>query len=406
MKTHTMHSLKQTGLVLVAILFAGTSMGQKKNETSAAVEFKNNYMTALATKNTEEAKKSLIAAKEFIDLAAEHEETKNSQKTLWLKGEIYSNFMILGMEIMDTNFVNLAGEDALDKSIAAFAQGWTVGGKMKGDIKESCQQKADMLAAYAGITYKAEQYAAAAELYELEYRYIGAVGELDSAGVYNASFCYEKAGNYQKAAEGYERLAKAKYRGTTSAILASSAYRKAGNIEKAKSIIDEARKGDPSNKELLLELVNTNIDAGDAAGAEKALNDAIATDPNNKQLYYTIGTIYIDLKENEKAEAALNKALEIDPNYVDAQYQLGAHLVTWASTMNTEAKQLPFGDPNYNKMLSESEDIFKRALIPLEKYIASNPDDKQVLTILFQIHRNLGNSEKALEYKRRADAAE
>jgi Tfp pilus assembly protein PilF len=47
---------------------------------------------------------------------------------------------------------------------------------------------------------------------------------------------------------------------------------------------------------------------------------------------------------------------------------------------------------------------YKRALVPLERYIAKNPNDKDVLNILFQINRSLGNSEKALEYKKRADA--
>ena len=102
----------------------------------------------------------------------------------------------------------------------------------------------------------------------------------------------------------------------------------------------------------------------------------------------------------------MNKALELDPEYIDAQYQLGAHLVTWASDLKTEANQLKFGDPNYNKLMLQSEETYKRALIPLEKYIISFPEDKAVLTILFQLHRNLGNSEKALEYKKRANAVE
>ena len=288
--------------------------------------------------------------------------------------------------------------------IAAFDKAYDAGNKMKSDVEQSVYQKIALLNQFAGMTYNAEQYEAAGELYETEAKYSDAIDQLDSAAVFNSSLCYEKAEKYEKAAIGYERLAKVNYRGTTSAILASSSYRKAGNLEKAKAIIAEARKTNPSDKELLLELVNTNIDAGDAAGAEKALADAIKTDPNNKQLHYTIGTIYIDLKENEKAEIALNKALEIDPNYADAQYQLGAHLVTWAGDLKLQADQMPFGDANYNKVKQQSGEVYERALIPLEKYIINYPEDKAVLTILFQLQRNLGNSEKALEYKKRADA--
>ena len=115
----------------------------------------------------------------------------------------------------------------------------------------------------------------------------------------------------------------------------------------------------------------------------------------------------IELGKNEEAETALNKALELDPNYVDAQYQLGAHLVTWAGAIKKEASMLgPNETSKYNKLDKQSDETFKRALVPLEKYIATYPNDKNVLTILFQIHRNLGDSAKAMEYKKRADAAE
>lgn len=399
-------SFRNFSLALGVLAITSVAHGQKKNETSAAVEFKNKYVTAMAKGDMETAKKALIAAKDFVDLAAAHEDTKDSQKTMWLKGEIYANFLVVGMSTQDTAFIRLGGEDALDQSISAFAHGFTLGKKMKADIQQSVYTKIDMLNGFAGMLYKAEQYSEAAELYDIQSRYSEAISEMDSTAIYNASLCYEKDEKYLKAAEGYERLAKVGYRGTKSAINASAAYRKVGDLDKARAIIDEARKTNPSDKDLLLELVNANIDAGDAAGAEAALNDAISTDPDNKQLHYTIGTIYIDLDKNVKAETALNKALEIDPDFVEAQYQLGAHLVTWAGDLNTEAKQLPFGDPNYNKMLAESVEIYKRALIPLEKYIVTFPKDKQVLNILYQIYRSLDNSEKALEYKKRMDAAE
>jgi tetratricopeptide (TPR) repeat protein len=100
----------------------------------------------------------------------------------------------------------------------------------------------------------------------------------------------------------------------------------------------------------------------------------------------------------------LLQTLKFDPNYADAQYQLGAHLVTWGSETRIAANQLKFGDPNYAEMMKNADEIYKRALNPLEKYIASNNKDKEVLTILFQINKTLGNTEKALEYKKRADS--
>lgn len=397
-------SIVSSTLILGGLILSTTSFAQKKNETSAAVEFKNKYQMSLMSGDNEGAKKALIAAKGFIDLAAEHVETKESPKTLYYKGEIYANFLILGMQTMDTTFAKMGGEDALEVAIAAYKKGYDVSDKFDKDIKDAVYQKKALLDTYASMLYKGEMYKEAGELYTTQSQFSEAVGEMDSTSIFNGALCFEKGGEFIKAADGYAKVAKAGYKGTTSYVLASSSYRKGGQIEKAKAIVAEGRQKYPSDRDLLLELVNTNIDAGDAAGAEAALNEAITKDPNNKQLHYTIGTIYIDLKENAKAEAALNKALSIDPEYTDALYQLGAHLVTWAGDTKTAANQLKFGDPNYNKMIQEADDTYKRALIPLEKYIAKTPNDKDVLNILFQLNRSLGNTEKALEYKKRADA--
>lgn len=399
-------SIKNVGLALSMLTLSSVAFGQKKNETSAAVEYKNKFIPAISTGDFETAKKALIDAKGFIDLAAVNPETENSQKTLWLKSEIYASFLTFGMQTQDTAFMRVGGEDAIDQSIAAVEKGYPIGTKLQPEFRESVYQKAAIFSGFAGMLWQAEQYKEAAEVYDVLVRYSAAIKEIDTNSLFNASICYERIGEFEKAAAGYEKLAAVNYKGTASIVDASRAYRKAGNTAKAKALIAEARAKHPNDKELLLELVNTNIEEGDAAGAEKSLNDAIAADPKNKVLYYTIGTIYIDLKENEKAEESLNKALEIDPNYVDAQYQLGAHLVSWAGDIKLKANDLPFGDPNYNQMLQQSEDTYNRALVPLEKYIAANPTDKDVLNILFQLHRNLGNSEKALEYKKRAEGIE
>jgi tetratricopeptide (TPR) repeat protein len=252
--------------------------------------------------------------------------------------------------------------------------------------------------------YKEEKYAETGEAYELQVKLSDAMNQVDTVSLYNAGICYEKAKNYMKAGEIFSEAARFNYKLPFSYAKASGNFRLAGKSDLAKNIISEGRKKFPTDRDLLLELVNISIDEGDNAGAEAALAAAIATDPNNKVLHYTIGTIYSQLKQNDKAEAALNKALEIDPQFDDAMYQLGAILVTWAGETKTAANQLKFGDARYDAMLKEADDIYKRALIPLEKYIAKNPNDKDVLTILFQLHRSLGNSEKAIEFKKRADA--
>jgi hypothetical protein len=49
-------------------------------------------------------------------------------------------------------------------------------------------------------------------------------------------------------------------------------------------------------------------------------------------------------------------------------------------------------------------EIYNRAITPLEKYIVKSPNDKNVLTILSQLNRSIGNMEKSDQYKERAKA--
>ncbi|MES2589997.1 MAG: tetratricopeptide repeat protein [Bacteroidota bacterium] len=395
---------KILSLTLVAGSLISTSVfSQKSVETSAALEFRQ-YGEAMMKGDFELAKKKLTKAKESIDIASAHADTKESSKTLYYKGEIYYNFISVGMMTADTNFMKLAGEDAMEVSISSFKKGYAVNDKFDGEIKDAVFNKKMELEKFTGMLYTANKFDEALEIYSVQVKLSDAINMVDSLSIFNTGICAEKAGKNSLAAESYVKCAEIGYKVPEIYSMASNALRKDKKTQEAKDLIAKGRKLYPSDKGMLLELVNTSIDEGNSEEAEKNLQEAIAADPKNKQLYYVIGTIYIDLKQNDKAEAALNKAIELDPNYADAQYQLGAHLVGVASNIKVEASRLKIGDKNYDVLMAQSDEYYKKSLIPLEAYILKNPNDKEVLTILFQINKSLKNTDKALEYKKRADA--
>ncbi|MES2799630.1 MAG: tetratricopeptide repeat protein [Bacteroidota bacterium] len=400
-------------LILTSSLLCSTLVvvAQKSNETSAAVEYKNKYLMAVATGDKEAAKAALIAAKGYIDLAAVHEDTKDSPKTLYYKGEIYSSFLMYPMMTMDmdTTFIMKGGEDALEVAIASYKKGFDISDKFDIDIKDAINQKKALLGQFTDMMYNNNMFNEAGEMYLTQYQLSDAIKQVDTVSAFNSGICYDKAELFEKAGDSYSLAAKGGYKGSfpnssTTFALASQAYRKAKNIAKAKEILAEGRKIYPNEKELLLESVNTSLSEGDNAGAEKALTAALEADPTNKQLYYTIGTICIDLKDNAKAEQYLNRAIELDPKYEDALYQLGAHLVTWAGETRYSINSLEYGDPKKDALLKESDELYTKAIVPLEKYISIQPNDKTVLKILSQIYKSLKNEAKSLEYKNRADA--
>lgn len=423
-------SFKNLTLALGAVALSTIAFGQKKNVTSAAVEYgKLRSMLFSPSPDIEGAKKSVMVAKNFIDLAAEHADTKEWDKMFWYKGEIYNALSMI--QAGDSTFESgVTADEAFETALTAYNMGYTTGKKYKMDIRDAANEKRTFVLMAADMMWKEEKYAEAGEAYEMGSRYSASITVIDTTVIYYAGASYENAKNMEKAAEMYDQLAKYEYKGAKGATLAASAHKRLGNNERATELLKGAQAKYPNNRDVLLGLVNAYIDAGDAEGAEKALNDAIATDPKNEKLHYNSGTIYInigdaarkeaDAEEDEakkeehlkvvaeaygKAEAALDKALELKPDYVDAQYQLGAHLYNWASQLREQVAFLKAGDPREESMKKMADTKMDAAISALEKYIESEPDDKGILRILWKAYHKKGNAEKAKEYKARLEAA-
>lgn len=399
--------MKTQNFILLAggLFLSGLGFSQKTNETSAAVEFKQKYQPAIMMGKIDDAKTALLNAKKYIDLAAEHPDTKGTSKTLYYKGEIYGAAAQVAMMTGDSTFMmQNFGSDAFEVSIESLKASYIKDKKFRPDIDNSVNMQVNMLIPVAGKFYEEGKYTEAGAAFYYIYKISTAKNVNDSTNLYNAGLCFEKANMDKEAAEAYAELAEIGYNKGEAYALAARSYSKLKEFQKAEEILEKGKAKYGNDKTILFELANLHLSQGNSAGAEKALNDAIAAEPNNKQLYFTIGTIYTDLGQNEKAEEALLKALALDPNYAEAQYNLGAHYVTWATDLRNKANELDENDFNYDITLEKSSELYKKALDPLEKYIQKNPNDANVLLILFQINQNIGNSEKALEYKKRYDA--
>lgn len=394
----------KVGLVIALVAVTGTSFGQKIAITDAAVEFQNRFKPALMQGKMDEARASLLNAKASIDKAAAHPDTAKDPKMLFYKGEIYGASLSMVRSEADTSYVfDNFGKDALDVAVEAYRESYKSSKKFQADIEQSLNMSLMVLENLANTSFKDEKYKEAGDAFAMMYKLTQAKNIDEPSYLNNAAVSYSNAKMYAETAEIYAELAKigdATKAGEYYA-LAGDAYGRANNYDKALEILKEGKAKLGNNKEVLLEIVRVNLAQGNNAEAEKSLNDAIAADPSNKQLHYVIGTIYTDLKDYEKAEAAFGKALELDANYKDAMYNMGAMLVTWGQDLNKEASNMKLSDWRYDLTIEKAEKAFQRALVPLEKFIAMEPKNASVLMVLFQIHQNLGNTDKAMEFKKR-----
>lgn len=357
-------------------LFAYSSFSQKKNVTDAAM-IMNKYNPMMGV---EPAKKSVNEAKGFIDLAAVNPETAEDMKMHLYRGMIYYALIeVAGMESMSGKTPDTAAiRTYAEISKASFKKVVNDPKKSKTkDAQDFINQRADMFFNMGVQSYNARNFEQATQVFLGAYSVKQFIGEEFKDAYTNVTLSLNYASD---------------------SLIVKKEFDKATQL--AEAVLAEM----PKNIDVYITLININLQKGDAVNAEKYLNKALALDPLNKQLYYVLGTSYIDLKQNEKAEEALRKAIEIDPNYSEAQYQLGAHLVNWAGDLQTEASNLDYKNPKVAELDKKASEILLKGSQVLEKYVEKNPNEKTVLEILYKTYYRLGDTEKAAQFKKRADA--
>jgi tetratricopeptide (TPR) repeat protein len=365
---------KQLLLAGLSLVLSTATFAQKKNVTDAILLMRKYNPAGDVAVN----KKIVTEAMSFIDLAAVNPETAEDFKMHLCRAQVY--YSLIEVNAMENKGVSDAAttQKWKEASVASFKKVLEDPKKTyTADAQNFINGRADFVFNAGIVAYNAKKYEAAADAFLAAHEIKTFLGEDFKDAEVNTSL----AANY--AVEDY--LAAKKY---------DDALAFAGRISEAM----------PKNIDILISLVNINLQKGDVAATEKYINKALELDPQNKQLYYVLGTSYMDKKENEKATAALQKALEIDPSYNEALYQLGAHLYNLAVEKRNATIELDYKDPKAIKLEAEAMDLFKQALVPLEKYVGQNPDDKAILDILYKTNMKLGNIDKAQEYKKRLDA--
>ena len=146
--------MKKLTLTLGIIALSAVSFGQKSNITNAALEYKKLKPMLYAGQDIQGAKKSVVLAKGYIDDAAAHPDTKESQKMFLYKGEIY--FALSMVLEMDSSLATISADDALDACLMAWKKGVNLGKKYKFAIKEAANEKRSLAYLVAETMWKEE----------------------------------------------------------------------------------------------------------------------------------------------------------------------------------------------------------------------------------------------------------
>ena len=371
--------MKRNIIKLTAVIaFSAVSFGsfaQKKNVTDAIMTYKKyNPMT----NGIEPSKKTVEEARKFIDLAAVNPETAEDFKMHLYRAEIY--YSLIEVATMDATTNPL--DDAKMKEYEAISKAsfkkvledpkkaWSA------DAQSFIWFRSDMIFNQGIEAYTNKKYEESLNAFLISYYLRTFLGEEYKDAEINTTLSLNNH---------VDKLLDVK------------------EFDKAIISVNSVLEIFPNNIDALISMVNIYLQKEDVANTEIYINKALAIDANNKQLYYILGTSYIQLKQNDKAAEALSKAIEIDPEYNEALYQLGAHYYNWAAETRTAAMNLDMKDPKAKDLEKRANESFTLALVPLEKYIEKNPNEKSILDILYKTNTKLGRIEKGQEYKKRLE---
>jgi tetratricopeptide (TPR) repeat protein len=399
-------------LAAFTLMLTLSAFAQKKNVQNAVMDFRA-YEKAIQSQNTAGAKKSLMSAKNYIDLAAANAETAQDLKMYFFKGNVYLGLAGLAMMLPnDADLAPFANEETFQTGLDAwktcFAQ--DTRGTYRDDIKMAVMMQSQLSVSMAGEAFANQDYQGAYNFYSATLQLYDIIGlnAKDNFGLvsHNAGLAAERLGKYDLAFLNYEAAAKAGYEPAICLSRAADALMKQGKQDEAMNHIIAASEKFPGDVNIIISMAEMALKTGKDELAISSLNKAIEKDPSNGIYHWAVGTVYQKLGRTEEAIAAYTKAISLSPKDDRPYFSLGSIHFNKAVDYLDQANKLRLGDPKFEELEAQAKEEFAKAAPFLEKVIEITGDagNKDILTNLFTIHRKLDNSSKAMEYKKRADA--
>lgn len=376
----------------------------------------------------------LKEAKKYIDLAAQHEDTKNSP-SMWLtRGDVY--FAIAIDTTLTGKALRLIEPEPAYKSLESYIN------CMKTKDEKFSKQALNQIAGDPGKVLGIAPYVYNEGMIAFQ-------GQLDNSNpngyaqaikyfeLLLAAFPFDKT-NKIKAANSdlsenmvMKNTGKVayfkkdwtlveKYLGKLAAdnfmdpdlyITLSKAYQEKGDTAMAIKYVSQGRDLLPENTDLITEELVLYSVTGQGIKLIEKLTKAIETDPTNGKYYYYRGSTYEGLFRKDstkadylvKAEADYKKALEVDPNDVDVNVLLGVMYYNKAvpiindreNTDNEKQKK------KFDELDKKANDLLNIALKYYEAANAIKADDVEVLNYMKLCYAQLKNEAKAIELGKR-----
>lgn len=404
---------KLTFLVVMLAFLANVSMAQNKERVNAFNYNKNaqGYITTAEQLNkqnrTEKAAKQmgfakieLQKAKTSIDMAAEHEETKNEARTwhyygiVYYKIAAYPEFHDLDPEALDKSFAAFAKIPALDPEYANDRQNMF-------DIYQHIQSITSNYFNRGAVAYENGEYADAIKCYLAAYNSMLVIGQQDNeALLIAAQIALYNAKEYEKTVEICNQLLAAQHESPKVYQYLAVAYSQMGNDEEMLKYINEGRAKFPEDDNLVNEQINAYLKLKREAEIIDQIKEMANKNSENSVYCLIIGTIYSnqesELYNVDSALVYYNRAIEVNPTDENAYINVGSMYIDKSAALINKANELPLDKfKEYDELIAEARVFDEKALPYVEKAYELVPGDDAIKQALRTLYVRLKMMDKA-----------
>jgi tetratricopeptide (TPR) repeat protein len=420
--------MKKIGLLLIIILITISTFGQRRVLTSAWNFLRDGF---------------LDDAKEAIDKAAAHPDTKDDYRTFWYKAMIYHDLAVTDnaryKNLCDETCLDIAYENYLEALKRNFIDPEHQNIDLQSDTglmqfievvndpttkMENSQMLMDIFGtrfpflvnAFYERGFKAfqeeQEFKKALEDFEKAMFLGGITGAEDLEGiVFAASRAAFWAKEFESSVEYHKALIELKYGETDQdkieiyQLLAKS-YEELEKIDEMIKTLEEGIEKYPElSYPLIIEIFNYYVNSEQNEEAYKYISMAIEKNPDDPQFYVIKGALLEDMGRRDEAKEEYTKAIEKEEGNYDANYSLGAYYY------NTAVDTLQWADDNilitnfseHERFKKIADGYFEQALPYLEKAREIQPNNLNVLNTLRVVYYRLQKMDEYAEVQKLID---
>ena len=391
--------MKKLNLSLALVGIASTvAFGQKKVVRSAEKNFSRG--------NLEEAYTE-------IKSALTDEETGAQSETYFIKGKIETQ--IFEVDSSNTETTVALGREAQQSFIKTFEMENTDStSKVSQDLyKEVVPDMPPNFQGEGVYRLKNAAFNKAIAKYEeedmeLSHEFFSLAADLDpkdTSIVFNAGYTANMISNTEAAKKYFTKLLVVEDYNKLNAyyFLIQIASAEDNDPEEAYRVVTESRVEYPDDKGLAEFEIQLLLQLDKMDEAMISIEKALENDPNNSAILLRYGYLKEKSGDLEGALEEYKKAVVADPEFFEGNYYAGAIYLDKARDIETEVNNLSDDDweAKSEGMLEQANNLYVEALPYFTMASDLQPDNTDIMEILYRVHSRLKNDAKVEEYNKR-----